>query len=134
MIQIRVKKSRCTNNNMIFKGSKGVVIMSVVDTNKVDGIGISRDDKQLILLITDHLDWSNEYEHLTQLQNKINSYLGFLEEKQYKEQYPDKEFSSYCIEIHFMHKVTDNCKKFVKVINKQLVDESISIDMVVNDL
>lgn len=107
--------------------------MSVIETNKVDGLGIGKDGRGLMLLITDHLDWSNEYEHLTQLQNKINSYVGFLEEKQYKELYPDEEFSSYYIEIHFMHKVTDNCKKFVNVINKQLAEESIFVDMVVNE-
>ena len=44
------------------------VVMSVVDINKVDGIGISKDGNKLMLLITDHLDWTNEYEHIIHLQ------------------------------------------------------------------
>lgn len=51
--------------------------MSVVDINKVDGIGISKDGNKLMLLITDHLDWTNEYEHIIHLQNKINAYINF---------------------------------------------------------
>jgi len=75
---------------------KGVV-MSVVDINKVDGIGISKDGNKLMLLITDHLDWTNEYEHIIHLQNKINAYINFLETEQYKEVYPNKQFEHYCI-------------------------------------
>lgn len=106
--------------------------MSVVDTNKVDGIGISKDGKELVLLITDHLDWSQEYEHLIQLQEKLNSYVGFLESQQYQEIYPDNKFSFYQIKINFMYEPTANCIKFFNVVKKQLVDLNISIDVVVD--
>ena len=33
--------------------------MSVVDVEKVDGIGIDANEEELALLVTDHLDWSN---------------------------------------------------------------------------
>lgn len=106
--------------------------MSVLDTNKIDGIGISRDGNKLILLISDHLDWSNEYEHLIQLQNKMNSYIGFIEDQQYKEIYPNKVFSLFCIEVHFMYELTANCLKFIDVINKQLANQNISIETIVD--
>ena len=57
--------------------------MSVVDNKMVDGAGLT-DDKGIILLITDHVDWSDEYQHLVMLQEKINAYITFLEEKQYE--------------------------------------------------
>lgn len=104
--------------------------MSVIDTDKVDGIGISRDGQKLVLLITDHLDWSNEYEHLIQLQKKLNSYIAFLESQQYEGIYPDGKFSSFCIEVHFMYEPTANCFKFIDVVKKQLADQNISIDIV----
>ncbi len=106
--------------------------MSVADTNKIDGIGISKDGNKLILLITDHLDWLNEYEHLIQLQNKMNSYIDFIGDQQYKEIYPNMIFSSFCIEVHFMHELTANCLKFINVISKQLADQNISIDVIVD--
>ena len=40
--------------------------------------------KALILLISDHLDWKNEYDHLLRLQEKINSYITFCEEHQWR--------------------------------------------------
>ena len=61
-----------------------VIVMSVVDSTVVDGIALTEDKNGIVLLITDHLDWSEEYQHLMTLQEKINTYLGFLEEKQYE--------------------------------------------------
>lgn len=106
--------------------------MSVADTNKIDGIGISKDGSKLILLITDHLDWSNEYDHLIQLQNKMNSYIDFIEGQQYREIYPDMRFSSFCIEVHFMYELTTNCLKFIDVISKQMADQNTSINVIVD--
>jgi hypothetical protein len=80
--------------------------MSIVDVNKIDGIAIdSNDNSKLMLLITDHLDWIEEYEHLFQLQNKINAYINFLESEQYRDIYPEKQFTTYCIEIHFKYNI-----------------------------
>jgi hypothetical protein len=106
-------------------------IMSVVDENTLDGIGISKEGENLILLITDHLDWTNEYEHLILLQNKINAYINFLETEQYKEVYPKKQFGLYCIEIHFKYEMTLNCSKFIDRVNEQLSENNITLKTIV---
>ena len=46
--------------------------MSVVDNKTVDGVALTDDKKGIILLITDHLEWKDEYQHLIMLQAKIN--------------------------------------------------------------
>lgn len=109
---------------------KGVA-MSVIDENKLDGMAISKDGEKLILLITDHLDWINEYEHLVILQDKINAYINFLETEQYKEIYLDKQLELYCIEIHFKYEPTPNCLKFIKRVNEQLCENNITIETIV---
>lgn len=38
--------------------------MSVTEINSIDGIAKEKSNKELVLLITDHLDWENEYKHL----------------------------------------------------------------------
>ncbi len=91
----------------------------------------NKDDRRLILLITDHLDWAEEYEHLLQLQNKINAYIDFLESEQYKDTYPEIQFATYCIEIHFRYEITLNCIKFLDTINKQLSINNILIEVIV---
>ena len=103
--------------------------MAVTESNKIDGIAIGDDNKTLIMLITDHLDWDTEFEfdHLTILQEKINSYLGFIESKQYMEIYPDNVFYKFLIEISFLHEITDNCIKYIDNANRQLTGTDIEI-------
>ncbi|MDE6473569.1 MAG: hypothetical protein K2L70_00520 [Clostridia bacterium] len=97
--------------------------MSVVESETVDGVAVN--ENQLKLLISDHLDFNDEYNHLLCLQNKINSYLGFIENRQYCEIYPDYKVDSVVIEIHFKYNITDNCKKFITVVNNQISEMSV---------
>lgn len=105
--------------------------MSVLDIDKVDGIGISNDGTELALLITDHIDWTNEYAHLVQLQNKVNSYVSFIENKQYEEIYPEHQFTTFRIEIHFQNKLNQNCVKFIDTVNKQLYENRIVVEYII---
>lgn len=101
--------------------------MSVIETDKIDGAGKSKEKGELTLLITDHLEWGNEHEHLIILQNKINSYLGFIESKQYEEIYPNDSFEKYVIEIHFKNGISENCFKFLDVVANQVEQFNIKI-------
>ena len=94
--------------------------MSVVENDKIDGIATSDDGKTLIILLSDHLDFENENNHLLILQEKINAYLSFIQSEQYSDIYPDMNFENIIIEIHFKYKITDNCKKFIDVVNSQV--------------
>lgn len=51
--------------------------MSVLDEKVIDSMAITNDKGGIILLISDHLDWENEYQHLKMLQDKINAYFPF---------------------------------------------------------
>ena len=87
--------------------------MAVDNTEVIDMIAENEEDNELVLGISDHLDWKNEYEHLMLLQEKINTYLTFIETKQYNEVYPDKKYKSHLIHIYFAYNIPDNCKKFL---------------------
>lgn len=103
--------------------------MSIIEVNVVDAIGISKDSKNLILMISDHLDWNNEADHLFALQSKINSYLGFIESKQYNETYPHDIFESYIIDLRFKFKITAKCLEFIEVLNRQLDEFNIFVEV-----
>ena len=51
--------------------------MSVVDNKTVDGVALTDDKKGIILLITDHLEWKDEYQHLIMLQAKLMHIFHF---------------------------------------------------------
>ena len=101
--------------------------MSILETDKIDAMGISKDGKGLRLMLSDHLDWENEAEHLNLLQDKINAYLSFIESNQYAQTYPDESFEYYIINVRFKYEASENCLKFVQVINKQLREYNIQV-------
>ncbi|WP_137940222.1 DUF6572 domain-containing protein [Chitinivorax sp. B] len=63
--------------------------MSVEDSNVIDLIGIN-EVGEVILTISDHLEWPEEIEnHHFLIQEKINSYLAFVEGGEINESYPN---------------------------------------------
>lgn len=105
--------------------------MAITETNQIDSLGISKDKTSLALLLTDHLDWENEKEHLLLLQDKINAYIGFIQDKQYESIYPDCQFSNYIIDIRFKENITQNCADFLNVVATQVSPLSITIQVTV---
>lgn len=78
--------------------------MSIVDNKTVDGIALTDDNNGIILLIADHMDWRDEYQHLVMLQEKINVYITFLEQKQYEDIYKGENIT-YGITEKFLQSV-----------------------------
>ncbi|MFJ5771358.1 DUF6572 domain-containing protein [Psychrobacillus sp. NPDC093180] len=101
--------------------------MSIIETDKIDALGISKDGKGLKLMLADHLDWENEIKHLTLLQDKINAYLGFIEMKQYADIYPGVTFKYYVIDVRFKYETPESCSNFFAVINPQLSEYKIRV-------
>ena len=62
--------------------------MSVDQPNVVDAIGIAQNG-EVVLTAFDHREWDEANEHLVLLQDKLNTYLAFVEGGQLLEEYPD---------------------------------------------
>lgn len=103
--------------------------MSIEDRNIIDALGITPDGKGLVMLISDHLDWKNEYEHLVILQDKINTYIAFWENKQYEEMYKGREFQYGIIEIGFKYKMKKKGKSFLKTVQHQIEKINLKIQI-----
>lgn len=73
--------------------------MSIVQTDKIDFIGIEKKSNNVILTISDHLDWSEPKKHLFLLQEKLNNYIVFFESGQIEEIYPKSKGKKLVIEI-----------------------------------
>ncbi|KAB2440982.1 MULTISPECIES: DUF6572 domain-containing protein [Bacillus cereus group] len=100
--------------------------MAVIDVDQIDAIGV--EGKNLKLLIIDYLDWEYEDMHLDVLQEKINNYLVYIEDKQYFKDYGDN-FEKKIIDIKFQHSVSENGMKFLNVVSSQLNDTDIFINI-----
>ena len=60
--------------------------MSVKNVNVIDFVSIDL-NTDVALTISDHLEWDDNNEHLLILQNKINTYISFVESGGIYEQY-----------------------------------------------
>jgi len=95
--------------------------MSIAETDKIDGLGVSKqDNKILILLLTDHFIWDDEEAHIWALEDKINAYAGFIESKQYERVYPNRMFEEFVIQICFLYPYPESCEQFLKTATEQL--------------
>ena len=76
--------------------------MSIDQRKVVDFVGVRRSDGSCKLTISDHLPW-NDPDHISQLQDKLNTYLAFIESGEIYEQYPDARGRDIEIEVICKH-------------------------------
>jgi hypothetical protein len=62
--------------------------VSVEQTEVVDIVSIDEKTGEVILTVTDHLDWTENLKHQFLLQSKLNTYLRFVESGEIFESYP----------------------------------------------
>ena len=56
--------------------------MSVEEPQKIDMIATRPDSDEVRLVISDHLDWRDVQRHSLRLQEKLNTYIAFVESGQ----------------------------------------------------
>ncbi len=102
--------------------------MAIDNIDTIDSVAYESD--KLILQLYDHLDFEDkfEYDHMVMLQDKLNTYIWYIDSKQYQNTYYGKEFSYFIINIFFMFEPTELCKKFLENINLKLLDINIHIN------
>ncbi len=99
--------------------------MSVVDTVSVDAIGLDKDAKRVFLTIIDPLVWDGENVHLFTLQEKINTYLHFVESGELLKAMPDSQGFDIAIEVVLKHMPTDEAITFFDNTMQILFDKNI---------
>jgi CRP-like cAMP-binding protein len=78
--------------------------MSVDQPKVIDFVGIDKANGEVVLTISDHMGWEKSRDHQLILQNKINSYLAFVESGEIHESYPDSKGRHVVINVVFKYK------------------------------
>ena len=86
--------------------------MSIVQSDKVDFIGVNKELNTVILVISDHLDWTDSDCHLEMLQDKLNSYLSFIESNEIYDAYPKAMGKNIIIEVQGKYPLNKEAEKF----------------------
>lgn len=100
---------------------KKTELLSIEKTNVLDGVAYDEKKFEIIFIA----DWHDEYNHLIALQEKINNYFDYIEGKQYLDTYPNSKVEEVEIQIKFLFKETENCKKFLEIVKKAVNELSI---------
>ena len=100
--------------------------MSITEVREIDAIGTK--NSELHLMISDHIDWEYEDVHLELLQDKINNYLMYIGNKEYKEKYGD-DFEKIVINIFFKYNLTINCVDFLNVVSEKINPKNIFLNI-----
>lgn len=94
--------------------------MSIEDTDVIDIISTEKSSGVVVVSTTDHLEWG-DMEHLMKIQEKINSYLAFIESGEIYASYPKADGKKIGIEIIFKNAPDDQgvsflnkCSEFVQ--------------------
>ncbi|MBP7002076.1 DUF6572 domain-containing protein [Amaricoccus sp.] len=88
--------------------------MSVDQTDTIDFATIDKDSGDLWLTISDHLPWGEEEgRHLIILQNKINSYLEFIESGEILERIPDSRGRKIVINLISKYPLSQRAETFL---------------------
>ena len=77
--------------------------MSIEQLDVVDVVSIDKQTGDMILTISDHLDWADTVAHQTALQAKFNNYLAFIESGEILTRYPDAKGRPVVIKVVFKY-------------------------------
>ena len=89
--------------------------MTIEQTGIVDILAIDKDTGNVRLVITDHRAWNvDAHEHLRLLQEKINTYLRFIESGEMLETRPDTRGRDVVIGIVGKHPLSQEAQEFLK--------------------
>ena len=87
--------------------------MSIEQTNVVDFISTDRWTGDVVLTISDHLDWSDTTAHQLLLQAKLNCYLAFVESGELMQSYPRANGSAVVFKVVFKFAPDDGGRAFL---------------------
>lgn len=99
--------------------------MSVVETDVIDAIGLEKEAQRVFLSIIDALVWDAENVHLYTLQEKINTYLHFIESGELDRALPDGKGFDIAIELILKHMPSDQAITFFDKTTQILLDKGI---------
>lgn len=107
--------------------------MSVAEAGVIDMWGIPDWDRSKIeLVITDHLGWEpeEEMEHLLMLQEKVNSYISFIESGEINTAIPSAVGKAPIIRVVGKYALSKQAEAFVDRVTEVLSDADIEFEFV----
>jgi len=88
--------------------------MAVDNPRVIDAVGLEKQTGNVILTISDHLEWDADNEHVLMLQEKINAYLAFVESGEILESYPKAKSKTCVISVIALYHPNETGLRFLE--------------------
>lgn len=95
--------------------------MSIEQANVIDLITSDTENGHITLIISDGLEWSTE-KHLLKLQNKLNSYLDFIQSGDLVKKYPAAEGKRVHLDLVCRYEPDEDSKQFLQLCAEAIMD------------
>jgi hypothetical protein len=105
--------------------------MTVEEMDKIDRVAFNRQNGDVLLVISDHLDWDeSEGEHLLALQGKLNTYLEFVESGQLYTEHPRAIGERIIFYVVGKFSLSDEASKLYRLAGKAIRDYGYFLEFV----
>lgn len=88
--------------------------MSVEQSKVIDLLSFERESGDVVLTVSDHLDWQDPDDHQRMLQDKLNTYLAFVEGGQLFVEKPEAKGRRIRIAVVFKFRPDSESRAFLK--------------------
>jgi hypothetical protein len=97
--------------------------MSVDQTDTIDFVHLDPASNTVFLSIADQLAWhEQEAEHLLMLQEKLNTYLEYVESNQLYREFPNFKGKRIVIRVFGAHPPSDQARRFLELAKQKIED------------
>lgn len=103
--------------------------MAIHELDKIDRIMTDKKKTAVYLLLSDHLDWEEEGEHLALLQAKLNAYLAFIENGELVRHRPDVEGLPVVISVAAKYSPSPFATKFYRAVAPIAAEIGVSVEL-----
>jgi hypothetical protein len=106
--------------------------MGIDQMDVVDFIGCDRATDEVVLIIADHLPWTDDeeenFDHMDLLQQKIYRYLDFIESGEINESYPEAIGRRLRLQIVAKYDLSKEALEFFNKIRNYLVQQGYKLE------
>lgn len=98
--------------------------MTVEQISVIDAIGTNTSTGAVHLTVSDHLEWNQE--HIATLQEKLNSYLAFVESGEINSAYPNAVGRKIVIDLVLKHRPNKEATSFLSKVGEIIESSGLS--------
>lgn len=107
----------------------GAAIVSITETNKIDLVGTRPDSSIVRLVITDHLAWDDFASHARLLQDKVETYLTFIDSGQLATLPNIPEVPEIRIEVMLQQPPSEEARGFLARLERAVTAFGVAFDV-----